>query len=83
MPVRGAGLSYSPPIPKGYTIMRLLWTVVGAVITVAGIVFFVQGIGILAGSFMTGQLPWTIFGALLILVGIGLILYINNRREVG
>ncbi len=63
--------------------MRLLWTVIGAVVTVAGIVFFVQGIGILMGSFMSGQIPWAIFGALLILVGIGLILYVNNRRQAG
>ncbi len=71
------------PAPKGMTFMRLLWTIIGAVLTVIGIVFFVQGIGILMGSFMTGQLPWAIFGAILILLGIGLILYINNRGEVG
>ncbi len=61
--------------------MRVLWTLIGIVVTVIGIVFFVQGIGILAGSFMTGQIPWAVFGAILILVGIGLILYINNRAE--
>ncbi len=63
--------------------MRLLLTVIGMIVTVIGIVFFVQGIGILAGSFMTGQIPWAVFGAILILVGIGLILYINNRAQVG
>ncbi len=83
MPVGALGVPYLLPVPKGYTIMRLLWTVIGAMVTVAGIVFFVQGIGILMGSFMSGQLPWAIFGAILILVGIGLILYINNRTEAG
>ncbi len=62
--------------------MKLLWTIIGAVITVVGIVWFVQGIGILMGSFMSGQAPWAIFGGVLILVGIGLILYVNTRRQV-
>ncbi len=63
--------------------MRLLWTIIGAVVTVIGIVFFVQGMGILMGSFMSGQAPWAIIGGVLILVGIGLILYINNRAPAG
>ncbi len=71
------------PVSKGSVHMKVLWTLIGIVVTVIGIVFFVQGIGILAGSFMTGQIPWAVFGAILILVGIGLILYINTRAEVG
>ncbi len=76
-----SGLLYLLPAAKEYKIMRLLLTIIGAVVTVIGIVFLVQGLGILMGSFMTGQLPWAIVGAVLILVGIGLILYVNNRRE--
>jgi hypothetical protein len=60
--------------------MTLLWTIIGMIVTVIGIVFFVQGFGFLTGSIMTGQLPWAILGAVLILVGVGLILYVNNRR---
>jgi hypothetical protein len=61
--------------------MKLLWTVIGIVITVIGIVFFVQGLGLLMGSVMTGQLPWAIFGAILILAGIALIVYVDTQRE--
>jgi hypothetical protein len=62
--------------------MTLLWTIIGIVVTAAGIIFFVQGTGILMGSFMSAQIPWAIFGAILVLVGVGLILYVNNRRQV-
>ncbi len=81
MPVKASDLPYLPAAEKDYLIMKLLWTIIGAVLTVVGIVWFVQGIGILMGSFMSGQLPWAVFGGVLILVGIGLIVYINSRRQ--
>ena len=44
--------------------------VVGVLMCVVGGVWFTQGIGVLKGSFMTGQGFWTVIGV--ILFGLGL-----------
>ena len=45
-----------------------------------GSVFFLQGINVLPGSFMTGDPQWAIIGGILIVVGIGLFVWTNLRR---
>ena len=59
--------------------MRLILTVLGALLILAGGVWFLQGINILPGSFMTGQIRWAIYGAIAVLVGIGLLLFARRR----
>jgi hypothetical protein len=39
-----------------------------------------QGINVLPGSYMTGQPRWAVNGAIAILVGLGLLLYVYARR---
>lgn len=55
--------------------MRVVSTVIGALLVLAGVVFGLQGIGLIKGSVMTGTLTWTILGPLIALVGVGLIVY--------
>ena len=43
--------------------------IVGIVLVLIGVVWFFQGLDVIKGSFMTGHLIWTFFGALLILAG--------------
>ena len=43
--------------------------VVGVLLCVVGGVWFFQGIGVLKGSFMTGQGFWTLIGLILLVVG--------------
>ena len=43
--------------------------IVGIVLILIGVVWFFQGLDVIKGSFMTGHLIWTFFGALLILFG--------------
>jgi hypothetical protein len=45
-----------------------------------GAVWFLQGINVLPGSMMTGQIQWAIYGALATLVGIGLLIFANRRQ---
>ena len=52
--------------------------IVGLVLTAVGAVWFFQGIGVLPGSFMTGQTRWAIIGATT--AAAGLILSIVSRR---
>jgi len=49
--------------------MRYALLIVGGVMDLIGIVWFLQGIGVLPGSFMTGQIFWAVMGAILFVVG--------------
>jgi hypothetical protein len=53
--------------------MRLLAIPVGLIILVLGSVWFLQGIGVLPGSFMTGSSFWAGAGALAFIIGLILI----------
>ena len=48
--------------------------VVGVLMCVVGGVWFLQGIGVLKGSFMTGQGLWTVIGVILVVGGLRMIL---------
>ncbi|HVH65675.1 MAG TPA: hypothetical protein VM674_06520 [Candidatus Acidoferrum sp.] len=45
---------------------------IGAVAILVGAIWILQGAGVLAGSFMTGQRLWLMIGIVVALVGIGL-----------
>lgn len=60
--------------------MKLFWNIVGVVLILAGGTWFLQGIGVLGGSLMSGHPVWEIYGGLAILVGAGLLLYVDRRR---
>ncbi len=60
--------------------MKIFLNVLGAVLILAGGIWFLQGINILPGSFMTGQIQWSIYGGIAILVGIALIVFANRRQ---
>ncbi len=60
--------------------MKIFWNIIGVVLIVAGGVWFMQGLGILAGSVMSGQPQWAIYGGIAILLGAGLLLYVNRRE---
>ena len=59
--------------------MKILWRVVGILLILAGAVWFLQGINILPGSFMTGQTEWAVYGFLAMVVGAAL-LVLSRRR---
>ena len=61
--------------------MKTVLNILAGLLILAGIVWFLQGINILPGSFMTGQTQWAIYGAMAILVGIGLLVIANRRRS--
>ncbi len=52
---------------------------VSVVLLLAGTVWFLQGINVLPGSFMTGQAFWAFMGAVCLISGSGL-LYLSLRR---
>jgi hypothetical protein len=54
--------------------MKVTFIVIGVVFLVIGGVWFFQGIGVIPGSFMTGQAIWAGIGAVVAVVGIALFL---------
>jgi hypothetical protein len=54
--------------------IRFLLVVAGLLITVGGVIFALQGVGVIGGSFMSGTTTWAVAGPLIALVGLALIL---------
>jgi hypothetical protein len=47
--------------------VRRRWvTVVGVVLALVGLLWFLQGIGVVKGSFMTGEPVWAVIGLVLL-----------------
>ena len=61
--------------------MRMLMTILGALLVLMGGVWILQGINVLPGSFMTGQTKWAVYGALSAVAGI--VLIVLGRRGPG
>jgi len=53
----------------------------GAVITVAGVIFALQGLGYIGGSVMTGVTFWAVAGPLIALAGIAVAAFGLRRRR--
>ena len=51
----------------------------GTILIVLGLIWFLQGINVLPGSFMTGQIRWAIYGGVTVVVGV--VLLIAARRQ--
>jgi hypothetical protein len=45
---------------------------VGAIVTIAGVIFALQGVGVIGGSFMSGTSVWAILGPIIALVGVAM-----------
>lgn len=61
--------------------MKYVLMIVGAVLIFFGGIWFLQGINILPGSFMTGQTKWAIIGSISFVAGIVLIFFSRKIRR--
>jgi hypothetical protein len=59
-------------------VKRGVLTTLAVLLDLTGIVWILQGIGVLPGSFMTGQIVWAAIGAVLLFVS-GLLLWAAYR----
>ncbi len=59
--------------------MKWIGDIVGAILTLIGIFWILQGTGIVPIGFMARQGQWAIIGLVLGIVGVGLLVYINRR----
>ncbi len=60
--------------------MRILLNIIGVLLVLVGGVWFLQGINVLPGSFMTGNPQWAVNGGIAIVIGLGLLFWANRRR---
>ena len=51
---------------------RVVLVVVGILVTLAGVVFTLQGVGVLGGSVMSGVTFWAVAGPVIALVGLAI-----------
>jgi uncharacterized membrane protein len=61
--------------------MKIVFNVLGILMVLIGAVWILQGINILPGSFMSGQVRWAVYGAIAVVLGV-MVLIRNNRRAI-
>ena len=49
--------------------MKTALNIIGVILAFVGFVWFLQGINVLPGSFMTGQVKWAVCGAIVLVIG--------------
>jgi hypothetical protein len=59
--------------------MKTAGYVLAALLILTGGVWILQGVNILPGSYMTGQIQWAIAGGVSALIGIGLFVVIRRQ----
>lgn len=63
--------------------MKLTLNAVGGLLVAFGTIWFLQGINVLPGSFMTGQTRWAIYGGIAVAAGVSMLVVANRRRLNG
>jgi hypothetical protein len=62
--------------------MRIISTLIGLAMVAAGTVWILQGLNLaFRVGFMVGDMHWTVYGALLALVGIAQVIWTNTRQS--
>jgi len=62
--------------------MKVILTIIGVLLILLGGVWILQGINVLPGSFMTGQVRWAIYGGIAVIAGVVLIALAARKRSV-
>jgi hypothetical protein len=61
--------------------MKIALNILGGLMMLFGTTWFLQGINILPGSFMTGDLHWAVYGGIAIILGVGVLVKANRMRR--
>lgn len=62
--------------------MKIALNVLGIILVLLGIVWILQGVNVLPGSFMSGQSQWAIIGLVVGVVGAVVLVFTNRRPTV-
>ena len=61
--------------------MKTILNIVGSLLVFVGSVWFLQGINVLPGSFMTGQTRWAVRGGIAAIAGIVVLVWANRKKK--
>jgi hypothetical protein len=61
--------------------MRIALNLVGAVLVFFGGVWVLQGVNVLPGSIMSGQMRWAVRGGIAVVAGIVLLVWANRKQR--
>ena len=61
--------------------MRVVLNIIGVVLLLLGTIWILQGIGVLPGSFMSGQMRWAVRGAILVVAGVVGLVWANRKQK--
>jgi hypothetical protein len=61
--------------------MKITLNILGVLLVLFGTIWFLQGINVLPGSFMTGQIRWAVYGGIAVIAGAALLLKANRQRR--
>jgi hypothetical protein len=71
------------PARKGTRMKQAALIVIGGLVALVGIVWTLQGLGYVGGSFMSGATLWAIIGPIVVLAGLAIVaLGLRGRRRV-
>jgi hypothetical protein len=60
--------------------LKWVLNILGVLLILVGIVWILQGINILLGSFMSGQPFYAVLGIVVAIIGVFLLVFANRRR---
>ena len=61
--------------------MRIVLNIVGVLLVLFGSIWVLQGVNVLPGSMMSGQMRWAVRGGILVVAGIAALLWANRKRQ--
>ena len=60
--------------------MRYVLRILAFFLILFGVIWILQGVNVLPGSFMTGQIQWAYRGGVAVIVGVALVLFTLRKR---
>jgi hypothetical protein len=61
--------------------MRIVLNIVGVLLVLFGSIWVLQGVNVLPGSMMSGQMRWAVRGGILVVAGIAGLVWANRKRK--
>jgi hypothetical protein len=59
--------------------MRYVVRILAILLLVIGVIWILQGVNVLPGSFMTGQIRWAYRGGIAVVAGLALLIAVRKR----
>jgi len=61
--------------------LKITLNIFGLLLMLFGVIWFLQVINVLPGSFMTGQIQWAVYGGIAIIAGVALLVLAKRRKR--